>query len=485
MSTQTVVFSGVSIYLLLMIVVGAYASKKTHTVTEFIVAGRSMPPLLLTTTIIATWFGGSAIMGSAGAAYDDGLLGVIADPFGAALCLVLVGLFFARLFRRLKLLTFIDFVDQRYGSIAAAFATVVSIVSNVGWVAGMLVAFGILLESLTNIPLEYGIVCGAVVVFIYTAVGGLWAVTLTDFIQMLIIMVGLVVLLAVVLVDVGGWGAVSSQLPEGRLRMIPADNTPSQWLNYLRAWLIFGIADIASSSLTQRALAARDEKTAVRSFYFGALGYLAFGMIPVTLGIIASVTMPELGDSESVIPALAIEHLHPAAIAVFVGAVLAAVMSSADSALLGAASLISNNLLPLFKKNPSDRLGLLVARLAIPVCGFVAVVIALKAQMVYDVIVDANILLLAAVIAPFILGVWWPKANRTGALAAMAAGFVAWLATRVIAPELPGDLIGLGVSLMTMLVVTPLTQTFDPPRSLVDTDGNPVELSDRLGIFRS
>lgn len=467
-----------------MLAIGVYASKKTHTATEFIVAGRRLPMFLCTATIIATWFGGGTMMGASGAAYEDGLLGVMADPFGAALALFIVGMFFARIFRRLKLLTFVDLVDQRYGKTAATITTAASLVSNIGWVAAMLVAFGLVFESLTGIPLAVGIVGGATIVIIYTMIGGLWAVALTDFYQMIIIMVGLVILLVVVLIDVGGWEAISQQLPQDTLRLIPLEHTAEQWLNYLRLWFIFGLSDVAGQNLLGRAMAAKSERVAQNSFYFAGVGYFLFGMIPVTLGIIASVTMPGLSDSESVIPGLAIHHLHPVAVAIFVGAILAAIMSSCDSALLASASLISRNLLPLVHRDPTDRRMLLVARIAIPVCGVIAVIVALKAQVVFDVMIDANMLTLTAVVAPFFLAVWWRKANRTGALAAMFAGFSAWLITPFVSPELPGDLIGLAVSLVTMVVVTNLTQEFDPPRQVVDIDGNPVELTNRLGVMR-
>ena len=386
------------------------------------------------------------MIGGAGAAYDDGIIGNIADPFGAALCLFLLALFFVRLIRRLKLLTFIQFVEQRYGPTAATITSIASLMSTVLWVAGMLVAFGIVFETLTGTPLVYGILGGAVIVIIYTTMGGmlavaltdffqmiviaiglivllvdklltfiqfveqrygptaatitsiaslmstvLWvagmlvafgivfetltgtplvygilggaviviiyttmggmlAVALTDFFQMIVIAIGLIVLLVVVLVDSGGWGTISSQLPEHTFRMYPLEHTGEQWLNYLRAWVIFGLADIASQSLMGRALAAKSERVAQQSFYLASIGYLAFGMIPVLLGIIGSVTMPGLGDSESIVPALAFAHLHPVASAVFVGAVLAAIMSSCDSALLASASVASTNLLPLVKQ---------------------------------------------------------------------------------------------------------------------------------------
>ena len=107
----------------------------------------------------------------------------------------------------------------------------------------------------------------------------------------------------------------------------------------------------------------------------------------------------------------------------------------------------------------------------------------MKIQVVFDLMVDANILGLAAIIVPFIMGVWWKKANRTGALSAMAAGILAWLSTLFVARELPADFIGLAASLLTMLVVTPLTQKLDPPRELHDSDGKPVEMKDRLGTL--
>ena len=172
------------------------------------------------------------------------------------------------------------------------------------------------------------------------------------------------------------------------------------------------------------------------------------------------------------------------AIAIFVGAVLAAIMSSCDSALLAASSIVSINLLPLVKREASDRLRLQVVRWGIPGCCLISIGIALNSQVVFDTMLDGNVLMLAAVIVPFILGVWWKKANRAGALAAMSMGIVSWLTTSLIFPELPGDLVGLTVSLVTMLVVTQLTQKIDPPRELVDSDGNPVELTDRLGILR-
>lgn len=483
MSTESIIFAGVGVYFAMMVVIGVLASRKATSAANFIVAGRRMPIWICGATIMATWFGGGTMMGGAGASYEDGLHGVIADPFGGALALFLVGFFFARLFRRLRLLTFVEFLENRYGKTAGTIAAVGNISSNIGWTAALLVAFGIVFESLTGIPIEYGITGGAFVVLIYTVAGGMWAVAITDFVQMIIIAVGLILLLVVVLIDVGGWGNISPQLPEGTFRMIPGVNTVEAWLNYFRAWVIFGLADVTAQTLLQRSFSARNEQVAQNSFYLAGLGYLTLGMIPVLLGIIASVTMPGLVNPENVIPQLALTHLSPVAIAVFVGALLAAIMSTADSSLLAAASLLSTNILPLFKRGTTDRHRLLATRIAVFAFGSMAVYVALTVKEIYNLIQDANSVILVCVTVPFILGVWWKRANRAGALASMAMGFLTWLTALVYAPDLPGDLLGLIVGLATMLVVTPITQKKDPPNPLLNSDGQEVELKNRLGTL--
>jgi SSS family transporter len=423
------------------------------------------------------------MMGAAGASYDRGLLGVIADPFGGALCLFLVGFFFVRMFRRLRLLTFIDFFQNRYGTTAATIAAIGSIASNIGWTGALLVAFGLVFQSLTGVPMELGIMGGAAVVFVYTVAGGMWAVAVTDFVQIVVIAIGLILLLIVVLIDVGGWGAISPQLPEDTFRMIPAEHSWMVWLNYFRAWLIFGLADVTAQTLLQRAFSARNEQVAQNSFYLAGIGHLSLGMIPVMLGIIASVTMPGIVDKETVVPAMAIAHLHPVAIAIFVGALLAAIMSSADSALLAAASVFSVNILPLFKSELTDKLRLLATRIAIPVLGSIAVYVALEVQVVYELIQDANSVILVCVTIPFIVGVYWRKANRTGALVSMAVGFLTWFIAILFAPGFPGDLLGLLTGLVAMLIATALTQKSDPPEPLRNSDGEEVEMKNRLGTL--
>jgi len=483
MSIEMTILIGVTVYLVAMLGIGLAVAKKTGSQEDFLVAGRRLPVWILSATIVATWFGGGTMLGASGAGYEGGFLAAIADPFGAAVVMFLMGFFFVRTFRRMKLLTMVEFFEDRFGRLAGAVASIGLILSNIGWTGALLVASGYIFQTMTGIPMEWGILGGAMIVLAYTAIGGMWAVALTDFAQVILIAIGLVILLTVVVMDLGGWSALLQQLPEHSFRMIPLEHTSERWLRYIRLWLIFGLADLTAQTLIQRIFAAKSERVAQNSFYLAGFGHLVLGVIPVLLGIIASVTIPGLSDPETAVPRLAIEHLHPIAIAIFVGALLAAIMSSADSALLATASIISVNIAPFFKRDLDDKQKLWIARIAIPVCGIIAVYVALKVQVVLELMFDANSFLLVSVVVPFIAGIWWKKANRTGTLSAMVAGLAAWAIAEWLYPELAGDVIALGFALLTLVVVTNLTQKSDPPKPLIDSQGKPISLKDRLGIL--
>lgn len=134
--------------------------------------------------------------------------------------------------------------------------------SSIGWAGALMVAFGFVLNSLTGLSLEWGIVIGGVIVLVYTSAGGMWAVVLTDFAQLIVIVIGLVILLIVVVVDMGGWSNAFSAVPDSKFRMLPLENDVASWLQYVRAWFIIGIANLASQSLLQRGLSARSEQVA-------------------------------------------------------------------------------------------------------------------------------------------------------------------------------------------------------------------------------
>jgi Na+/proline symporter len=249
--------------------------------------------------------------------------------------------------------------------------------------------------------------------------------------------------------------------------------------------MTLGIAAIASTPIIQRALSARTEAVAQNSFYVATVLYLFIGVIPIILGLVASVTMPDLEDPNAVLTKLAVEHLHPVLVVIFVGAILSSIMSTSDSVLLGVASVVSTNLLPLFRRRPDNGLRLSVARIAIPIAGLLATYVAFSASRVVQVLIDAAAPLLAGIIVPFVLCFWWEKANTYGALTGMAGGLLGWLVARTMDSTIPPDLIGFCVSLVGMVAVTLATQQINPPKPLTDADGHAVELKHRLGTLRA
>ena len=253
------VLIGLGVYLAVMLGVGLYAGRRVRNSTDFIVAGQRLPLLLCTATLAATWFGGGICIGAASAAYKGGILAVIADPFGAALCLFLAGLFYVRLMRRMGLMTIASFFSRRFGPRAGLLASLCTIPAYVGWTGSLLVAFGRILQSLTGIDPAVGICAAAVIVLIYTWAGGMWAVTLTDFVQVTILVLGLFILTPILLGDMGGWKALVAQIPSSRFDFYPRGDAAS-WLAYARDWLVIGLGNLAGQDLIQRSLSSRVTK---------------------------------------------------------------------------------------------------------------------------------------------------------------------------------------------------------------------------------
>jgi len=470
--------------LLGMLAVGFYASRKISGTDDFLVAGRRLPLWLCTAALSATFFGGGTILGAGGAAYEKGFLGVIADPFGAALCLFLAGLFYIRIMRRMKLTTVVDFFEIRFGKTAGLLAAIIMLCVYIGWTGSLLVSLGFILHTITGISANTAIIIGTMIVFVYTMAGGMWAVSLTDFFQMIIVIAGLVVITPIVISKVGGFDVLTSTLPEGSFRMTPKDAGTIEWLNYFRAWMVIGLGNIAGQDLLQRSLSAKSEKVAQNSAYLSTIIYLTFGLLPVLIGMAGSILLPGLDNAELVVPKLALEFLPPILATLFISALLAAVMSSADSAILACSSVLGKNLLPYAIKTASDEKVLRWTRLSVPLFAIFSMLVALFVGEVYSLLLDSFSILLVGLFVPLTAGIWWPKANTPAALSAMVLGFISWLAFKFITPGIPSDMIGLGVSIGAMVLITLFTKDKESANPIKDVDGNIIPYADRLGILK-
>ncbi len=475
------VLIGLGLYLALMLGIGLYASRRVKNSADFIVAGKRLPLLLCTGTLAATWFGGGICIGAASAAYKGGFLAVIADPFGAALCLLLAGLFYVRLLRRMGLMTIASFFTSRFGPQAGLLASLCTIPAYVGWVGSLLVAFGRILQSLTGIDPVTGICIAAVIVLVYTWAGGMWAVTLTDFVQVVVLVLGLLILTPILLADMGGWATIAAQIPPSRFDFFPRDGTATSWFGYARDWLVIGLGNLAGQDLIQRSLSSRNEKVAYQSAYLAGLLYITVGLLPVLLGMAGAVILPDLADPDLVMMALALKYLPDLALILFMGALVSALLSSADSALLAPASVIGWDLLRYFKPDSSEQTTLRVTRLAVLFLGIFSLIMALQTSSVYDLMVDSWSVLLASLFVPLTAGLWWRPCNDAGALASILVGLVTWQVLLVATPDLPADLMAVPFAAAALVIVSLLTKTHSPPRPLLDAEGRELSYVDRLG----
>lgn len=183
----------VILYLVLSIGIGLYAATRVHSAADYITAGRSLPMIVVVAMVFATWFGAETVLGIPATFLDENLGGTISDPFGAALALILFGLFFARPLYRMKLLTLGDFFRQRYNRPVEVVISAAIALSYLGWVSAQVVALGLVFNVLSDgtIAQSQGILIGAAVVLLYTLFGGMWSVALTTLVQMTVIVAGL------------------------------------------------------------------------------------------------------------------------------------------------------------------------------------------------------------------------------------------------------------------------------------------------------
>ena len=487
MGASTIIIAGAVIYILVLVVVSVYGSRNIHNSTDFIVAGRRLPLWLCVFTVFATWFGSGTLIGAAGAAYSKGLQGVLANPFGSALCLFLAGLFYVRFLRRMRLLTLPDLFARRYGRTSEVLCALCVIPAYVGWVASIFVAFGTVLHTVTGMDFRASIIFGAVITVAYTIAGGMWAVTLTDFIQALIIIVGLVILFPLVISDVGGWNALVEKAPLGHFDFFP-ESTFFGWIMFMQGLLVIGLGNIASQDLLQRAFSSRDERVAQWSMYITTFLYLSIAMIPVLIGIAGTVLMPDIGDPKSILPAMGKAYLHPVAMAVFVGALFAALMSSADGGMLAPASIFGQNILRVFKKDLSERQLLWSVRWAILATAILGLVTALYFQDVYQLMVKSFSILMVGLFVPMTAAIYWKNANAPAAFTSITVGMLSWIGLEVWkhinkVDSYPVELVAAGLGLVALVAVTLVTQRRIPALPATDIDGNRVEYQHRLGLL--
>jgi SSS family transporter len=442
------------IYLILTVLVGYWASRRVKTSGDFMLAGRSLPLLLSSSALFATWFGSETVFGASSEFLKGGLYAVIEDPFGAALCLILFGLFFARKLYSMNLLTLGDFFKVRYGKRTELIASAFIVPSYVGYIAAQLLAMGLILNVVTGMTVWQGVVISALVVTFYTYVGGMWAISITDFIQSVIIIGGLVVLAVNLAIKAGGVSVILNETHPDTFRFLPTADF-KEVVMYLGAWSVLGLGSIPSQDVFQRVMSSGTINTAVRSCYIAAAMYLTIAMLPLFISLCVNHLYPEFaqGDGQLALPNMVLSHATLPVQVLFFGSLLSAIMSTTSSAILAPAAIFSENLVkPLSRGKLTDKHLLLVTRISVLGFSILATIMATVRSNIYELVGESSVLSLVSLFAPLVLGIYWKRSSATGALLSMVLGTFTWFIFERLDTGWPGLVPGLLVSVLAMII---------------------------------
>jgi solute:Na+ symporter, SSS family len=416
------------LYLLLTVLTGIWAASRVKTTGDFMLAGRSLPLAMSSAALFATWFGSETVFGASSEFLEGGLYAVIEDPFGAALCLILFGTFYTRKLYRMNLLTLGDFFRVRFGRRTELLASLFIAVPYVGYIAAQLVAMALILNVVTGLEIWLGVILSSAVVTGYTYIGGMWAVSITDFVQSILIVAGLLVLAVVLSGKAGGVSSVIEHAPASTFQFLPKADFKSIVM-YVAAWSVLGLGSLPSQDVYQRAMSSNSERTAVYSCYLGALLYLVLAMLPLFISLCTKQLYPERwnGDTQTALPQMVLNHTSLPVQILFFGSLLSAIMSTTSSAILAPASVFSENLVkPLLQNRIRDSQLLLITKLSVVLFSVIASVMACMRSNIYELVGESSILSMVSLFVPLTFGLYWHRANAVGAVASMLTGIVTW-----------------------------------------------------------
>ena len=459
----------IGLYLLVSVAIGLYAATRVKNTADYALAGRKLPLFVIVATTFATWFGSETVLGIPSKFVEGGFRNTVEDPFGAGLCLILVGMFFARKLYKMDLLTIGDFYRRRFGRGVEIFSSIVILISYLGWVAAQITALGLVFNMLSAdaISVREGMAFGTVVVLVYTLFGGMWSVALTDTMQMVIIIVGLSLIAFFAADQAGGAGRVIEYAQSREMFRFFPEGGGREWLFWTGAAITIMIGSIPQQDVFQRVMSAKDADTAVKGPIIGGVSYMIFALVPIFIGLSAFLVMPEVAnsllkeDSQKILPTLVMERMPVWLQVAFFGALLAAIMSTASATLLAPSTTFVENVLKNFVPL-NDRRSLLSMRITVVVftaCVLVYSII-MEGTPIYELVSKAYQFPVVGAFWPLVCGLYWKRSTTTGAIVSIVLGMGTWALLETTAlgeafPAVLGGFLMAGIGMFAGSVLSP------------------------------
>jgi solute:Na+ symporter, SSS family len=463
------------LYLMVSVGIGLWASSRVHNAKDFAVAGRSLPMPIVIATVFATWFGAESVFGISSTFLKDGLGGIVADPFGSSVCLILAGILFSRYLYKLNIITLGDFYRMRFNRPVEVLTTICIVVSYLGWVAAQIKALGILFFAVSGgaVSEPTGMILGMALVLTYTVFGGMFSVAILDFVQMLVMLAGLlfVAFLVAGKIDGGAPAVIDAASTAGKFQFFPEPD-PWLWLTFIGTAVTMMFGSIPQQDVFQRVTSAKSARIALWGSVIGASMYFVFTFVPVFIAYAATLIDPAVfgamvaEEGELIIPKLVMEHTPLFAQVAFYGAILSAIMSTASATLLAPSVSFAENVVKGSLPKMSDRQNLLSMRICLVVFAGAVLLFALNSEStIFQMVENAYKVTLAGAFVPLVAGILWRRATTQGALCSIFGGLLAWILVELLIGEaslVPPQLIGLCVSLLGMLAGSLLPQWIAP-----------------------
>lgn len=439
-----------ALYVLAQVAIGICAGRGAKSETDYYLGGRGIGFWALTLSIFATWFGAETILGSAAAIAEGGLSGARAEPFGYAICLVLMALFVAGPIRKSNYVTISDFFRERYGKKAEIASAVVGVIISVIWAGAQLLAVAAILETVVGIPGYVTLLAAAGIVIVYCYFAGLKGDIATDVVQGVFLIIGIVILFFAVSDRAGGFDALIGSIKPEQLRLVAEGESLFARIDN---WMIPVIGSLVTQEALTRFLAAKSTRTAQTACLSAAALYLALGMLPVLMGLGGTHLGIAGAEGDNFIPAIALELLPNALAIVLVGALFSAILSTVDSNLLAVSSLVSINLMRRSHGMRSEKAQLQIARMTTVLAGLGALGVAFSGSNIYELLAMTSIFGQGGIMVATMIGLRSSFGGASAALASLFACVAFNLATLLVMPMMAamGEGMNAGAALAAVL----------------------------------
>lgn len=420
-------------YLLGLLIVGMYFSRRaSKSVDQYLLGGRNVGPAVTALTMQSTSMSGYMFMGGPALAFQQGwyaLWYAFGDAGGAIVNLSVLGKRMRRMSEILGALSPIEYLEKRFESPAVRIiGSIISIIFLFAYVFAQFIASGKALEQLTGLPYAWALIIGVRVIIAYTVTGGYLAVVWTDFIQGIIMVIGVVGIAVLGFIHLGGLSGLNEQLAQidtSYLSIWGKDLAYiGQWGVVLGAVLIYSIGYMGLPHVVVRHMSMKSTKTVKGAILYAATWNQLFVFAPYLLGLMAIVLLPNLSDPEMVIPTLAYQFFPGIFAAVLLSAVMAAIMSTSDSILMQAGTILSRDIyLRFIDKKASQNKMVIISRLCILAAGIIGVIVAIyQPPSVFALVIFAFGVLGNSFMIPYVASVYSKKANSVGVICAMVGG---------------------------------------------------------------